>query len=99
MTIESKRAVAIDNIDVMESLCHTCMYKGCTNCPSLVPVRGGNEEIKSFPQVKKGEKQKNGKIVVESCEWYSRMKKQKAKVKRAQFVWDPRQKKHVRVIK
>lgn len=99
MTIESKEAVALDRIEIMESLCHTCAYRGCTNCPSLVPVRGRNEKIEDFPQVNKATKLVNGKILVGSCDWFSRVKKEKTKNNGTKFEWDLKQKKFVKVIK
>lgn len=99
MTIESKKAVAIDNVEIMESLCHMCTYAGCTNCPSLVPVRDRNERIADFPQIKKGKELKNGKILVGSCIWFSRVNKEKTKkLIKTEFVWDPRQRKHVKKV-
>lgn len=99
MTIESKKAVAIDTKEIMESLCNTCAYRGCTNCPRLVPIRGRNERMKDFPQVKKGIELDNGKILVGSCDWYSRINKQKAKNNGTKFEWDLKQRKFVKVIK
>ena len=98
MTIESKKAVAVGNIKDIESICHTCAYRGCTTCPSLVPVRGRNEEIKDFPQVKKAIKLDNGKILVTSCENFLRISTKKVKTKTS-FEWDARQRKFVKVIK
>lgn len=98
MTIESKKAVAVDNIDIMESLCHTCAYSGCTNCPSLVPARGRNEKIKDFPQIKEGKELKNGKIMVKTCDYFSRKNKEKKK-SNSKFEWDSRQRKFIKVIK
>ena len=99
MSIESKEAVAIGNLDMMESICHTCAYRGCTNCPSLVPINGRNETKEDFPQITSATELINGKIIVHSCDYYSRVSKEKTKGQRAQFVWDSRQKKHVKVIK
>ena len=99
MNLESKNVVAVGKKEMMESLCHICAYRGCTNCPSIVAVRGRNEKVKDFPQIKEGTELKNGKIIVHSCDYFSRISKEKTKVKRAEFVWDSRQKKHVKVIK
>ena len=99
MSLESKELVAISTKKIMESLCHICAYGGCTNCPSLVPVYGRNEKIEDFPQVKEGTELKNGKIIVHSCRDFYRIKKEKEKNQRAEFVWDSRQRKHVKVIK
>lgn len=99
MTIESKEAVAIDTKEIMESLCHTCAYRGCTNCPSLVPIRGRNERIKDFPQIKEGIELGNGKIQVISCDWFLRVNKQKTKNSGTEFEWDLKQRKFVKVIK
>ncbi len=100
MAIENKKAVAVGKLKDIECICSICAYSGCTNCPSLVPARGRSEKVKDFPQVKKGIELKNGRIIVLACDWFSRMKKDKPKqLKRAEFVWDPRQRKHVKVIK
>lgn len=99
MTLESKELVAISTKKIMESLCHICAYGGCTNCPSLVPVRGRSEEVKDFPQIKEATKLVNGKIIVHSCQDFYRIKKEKEKNQRAQYEWDIKQRKFVKVIK
>lgn len=88
MSIESKRAVAIGNANIMESLCHTCAYAGCTSCPSLVPVRGRNEKIEDFPQVLEGEERPNGTIRVDRCKDARERLKEKIKNKKPETVWN-----------
>lgn len=102
MAIESKRAVAVDNVDIMESLCHTCAYSGCTNCPSLVPVRGRIEKIEDYPQIEEAVQLENGKIVTRRCKKAVKRNTKKLKPRVAPskvFDWDPKQRKFVKVIK
>ncbi len=99
MTIESKKAVAVGTKMHIESICRVCAYAGCTNCPSLTSVRGRNEKLKDFPQVKKGIELKNGKIIVLACDSFYRMKKEKEKNPKPCFEWDLKQRKFVKVIK
>ena len=101
MSLESKKAVAIGNKKIIESLCGTCAYKGCTNCPSLVPIPGREEQVKDFQQVKRGIELKNGKIIVLSCTDYLRTLKKEEKIQtpNVSFEWDLRQRKFVKVIK
>ena len=93
--------VAIINNKDIESLCGTCTYRGCTNCPSLVPIPGREEQVKDFPQIKSGIELENGKIIVRSCTNYQRVlkKEEKIKVKKPVFEWDLKQRKFVKVIK
>ena len=98
MNLENKKAVAVGKRKDIESICRICAYRGCTNCPSLVPVRGRNEKIEDFPQVKRGIELKNGKIIVLACEDFYRRKKDKEQNQRAQYEWDMRQRKFVKVV-
>ena len=100
MTLENKKAVAVINNINIENLCRICAYRGCTNCPSLVPMKGRNEKVEDFPQVTKGIELKNGKIIVLSCKDFYRVKQEKTEKKQeVSFEWDMRQRKFVKVIK
>ena len=81
MTLENKKAVAVINNINIENLCRACAYRGCTNCPSLVPMKGRNEKVEDFPQVTKGIELKNGKIIVLSCRDYLKALKEEEKIK------------------
>ena len=86
MSIESKKAVVVGARKDMESLCRTCAYAGCTNCPSLVPVRGRNERIEDFPQVTDGEERDNGTIKVNGCKRV--LKRLTKKINNGKPKWD-----------
>ena len=78
MDITSSNFVAIGPIKEMKTLCTSCVYQGCTNCPSN--IAGREESIDNYPQIIKAE-QNNLRVFVKECKNYSEKRKQKEKTK------------------
>ena len=96
MTVESRKVLAVGEAKDFESICSSCTYRGCTTCPSI--VTGRNEKVKDYPQIISAT-QGDLKIIVHACKLYLKRNPERVKVERPEFVWDSRQKKHVKVIK
>ena len=96
MRIESKKVLALGEFKDFESICTSCVFKGCTNCPSI--VEGRNEKIEDYPQIISAT-QGDLKIIVHKCKSYVQKDKKKIEVDKPKYVWDRKLKKHVKVIK
>ena len=85
MTLSRNNNKAIvGGMQSIESLCSTCIYSGCTECPDRKNLNfNGNK----YPHVKDFQI-KGVRVVVTDCESYTKRMPKTKKIRKAKFVWD-----------